>query len=51
MKWLPQSRAEGCEREYHQLEFAFIKTIVPFIDPELRKKVQSTQWLQPTEMQ
>jgi Putative metallopeptidase len=51
MKWLPQARADGCEREYHQFEFAFLKTIVPFIDPDLRKKVQSIQWLQPTEMQ
>jgi hypothetical protein len=51
MKWLPQARADGCEREYHQLEFAFVKTIGPFIDPDLRKKVQSIQWLQPTEMQ
>ena len=30
---------------------AFIKTILPFIDPDLRKKVQSIQWLQPTEVQ
>ena len=51
MKWLPKARADGCEREYHQLESAFIKTILPFIDPDLRKKVQSIQWLQPTEVQ
>ena len=51
MKWLPKARADGCEREYHQLESAFIKTILPFIDPDLRKKVQSIQWLLPTEVQ
>jgi hypothetical protein len=51
MKWLPKTRADDCEREYKQLEFAFIKTIWPFIDDGLRKKVQSIQWLQPTELQ
>jgi len=51
MKWLPKTRADDCEREYRQLELAFVKTILPFIDPDLRKKVQSIQWLLPTEMQ
>ncbi len=51
MGWLPKERADDCDREYHQLYFAFIKTILPFIDPEMRQKVQSTQWLLPTEMQ
>ena len=51
MGWLPQTRAADCDREYHQLEFAFAKTILPFIDPQMRAKVQSTPWLLPTEMQ
>jgi hypothetical protein len=51
MGWLPKTRADDCGREYHQLAFAFIKTVLPFIDPDMRKKVQSTQWLLPTEMQ
>jgi hypothetical protein len=51
MGWLPKTRADDCGREYHQLEFAFFKTILPFVDPDMRKKVQSTQWLLPTEMQ
>ncbi len=50
MGWLPKARADDCGREYHQLEFAFGKTILPFIDPEMRKKVQSTQWLLHDEM-
>jgi len=49
--WLPKARADGCDREYRQLALAFGKTILPFVDPEMRKKVQATQWLQPAEMQ
>lgn len=49
--WLPKARADGCDREYRQLALAFGKTVLPFVDPEMRKKVQATQWLQPAEMQ
>ena len=49
--WLPKERADDCDREYRQLAIAFSKTILPFIDPEMRKKVQATQWLLPAEMQ
>lgn len=51
MGWLPKARADDCGREYHQLEFAFSKTILPFIDLDMMKKVQATQWLLPQELQ
>lgn len=48
--WLPKSRAPDCAREYRQLALAFSKTILPFIDPQARAKVQSVQWLLPDEL-
>jgi hypothetical protein len=51
MGWLPKTRAGDCGREYHQLDFAFRKTIMPFIDPDMMKKVRATQWLLPQELQ
>ena len=42
---LPKARAAGCEREYRQVERAFAKTILPHVDKDLMKKVQSVQWL------
>jgi hypothetical protein len=42
---LPKARAEFCAREYLQVRRAFAKTILPHIDVELMKKVQSIQWL------
>ncbi len=44
---LPKARAEGCSREYQLVQRAFAKTILPHIDQELMKKVQSIQWLRP----
>ena len=42
---LPKARAEGCPREYLLVRRAFAKTILPHIDVEMMKKVQSIQWL------
>jgi hypothetical protein len=44
--WLPPARAANCAHEYQQLTRAFVKTILPFVDQDLMKKVQSSQWLQ-----
>jgi hypothetical protein len=46
---LPKARAEQCPREYLLVRRAFAKTILPHIDVELMKKVQSIQWLRPTD--
>ena len=46
---LPKERADDCPREYLQVRRAFAKTILPHIDLELMKKVQSIQWLRPTD--
>jgi len=37
-KYLPQSRADGCEREYRQISFAFKKLIGPHMDPERTRR-------------
>jgi len=42
--WLPPERAPGCADEYRQLEFAFTKTVYPFIDTEQMKKVRGRKW-------
>jgi hypothetical protein len=47
---LPQSRAVHCAAEYQKVRRAFIKTVLPFIDAELMKKVQARKWLRPDEM-
>jgi hypothetical protein len=46
---LPKARADGCPREYQLVRRAFAKTIYPHIDVELMKKVQSIQWLRPSD--
>lgn len=48
--WLPKARAEHCADEFAQLRFAFIKTILPFIDQGLMAKVKQTQWLTAEEL-
>ncbi len=48
---MPKSRAENCEREYKQVEHAFKKTLLPYIDPEKMKQVQSKTWLKLTPQQ
>jgi len=45
--WLPKERAESCASEYQQIRYAFSKTILPFVDPEMLKKVQAKDWLKP----
>ena len=42
---LPRARADQCAHEYLLVRRAFAKTILPHIDVELMKKVQSIQWL------
>lgn len=42
---LPKSRAEQCEGEYLQIEYAFKKTITPYVDQRLVKRVKKKGWL------
>jgi hypothetical protein len=46
---LPKSRAENCKKEYEQIKLAFTKTILPYVDLEMMKKVQALRWLRPTD--
>jgi uncharacterized membrane protein len=48
---MPKSRSDNCEREYKQVEHAFKKTLLPYIDPERMKQVQSKTWLKLTPQQ
>jgi hypothetical protein len=43
--WLPKERADGCAEEYRQVQHAFRATVVPHLDMDLVKAVQSRQWL------
>jgi len=45
--WLPAARQPSCAREYRQAENAFRKTILPYVDQALMKKVQQMQILRP----
>lgn len=42
---LTKERAEGCEDEYNQIEFAMQTLIAPSIDQKLMKKVRAKAWL------
>ncbi|MCC6888075.1 MAG: hypothetical protein IT536_06010 [Hyphomicrobiales bacterium] len=42
---LPKARASQCPREYQLVRRAFAKTVLPHVDLELMKKVQSVTWL------
>jgi hypothetical protein len=44
---LPADRAKNCAREYQQVKNAFVKTVLPYIDQNMMKTVQSKQWLRP----
>ncbi len=44
---LPAKRAVNCGREYRQIQRAFMKTVMPYVDQELMKKVQAMQMLRP----
>jgi Putative metallopeptidase len=46
--WLPQGR--DCVGEYQQIYHAFATTIYPFIDQDLRAKVQARPWFLANEM-
>ena len=48
--WLPKLRAPNCAREYQQAQLAFEKTIYPYLDPELAKKVLQLTWIQAGEI-
>jgi hypothetical protein len=39
-----KTRAPNCAGEYRQVEKAFKKTVLPYIDPELMQQVRSKQW-------
>jgi len=43
--WLPKERAINCGAEFQQVRAAFAKTVLPFINQSLIKKVQETNWL------
>jgi hypothetical protein len=46
---LPKARAGNCAREYQEAKHAFTQTILPFIDQDLMRQVQSKQWFKPHE--
>jgi hypothetical protein len=48
---LPRDRAAGCPGEYQQVKASFEKTILPFVDLEQMRRVQSTPWLNLTQQQ
>ena len=43
--WLPKERADNCANEYRQVRYAFVKTVLPYIDQGMMKKVQEKDWL------
>jgi len=43
---MPKDRAANCPNEYQQIRLAFEKTVYPFIDQDLMRKVQAKQWLE-----
>ncbi len=43
-----KARAPRCEDEYRQVEKAFGKTILPYVDPSLLKEVRSRHWFAPS---
>ena len=42
---LPINRARRCTNEFYALRFAFAKEILPHVDQQLMKRVQSATWL------
>jgi hypothetical protein len=44
-KYLPKERAADCNREYHQVAYAFQKLIGPHVDKDLAAKVLQKEWL------
>ncbi|MEA2660174.1 MAG: putative metallopeptidase, partial [Candidatus Binatota bacterium] len=48
--FLPAARARNCAGEYQKVSRAFTKTVLPYIDQDMMKKVQGRQWLRPTDL-
>jgi hypothetical protein len=48
--YLPKKRADHCAAEYDLVKRAFVRTVLPFVDTELMKKVQQAEWLTPAEL-
>ena len=46
-KYLPESRARDCKREYGEVAFAFKNLIGPHLDQELVQQTLHRQWLPP----
>jgi hypothetical protein len=45
--YLPEDRADGCGDEYKQVEYAYKKLIFPYVDQEVKKRVQAPKLLKP----
>jgi hypothetical protein len=45
--YLPESRAEDCEGEYKQVDYAFEKLIRPYIDEKVRARVEPKGLMRP----
>jgi hypothetical protein len=43
-----KARAARCEDEYEQVRNAFVKTILPYVDPALLQEVRARQWFAPS---
>ena len=43
-----KARAPRCKDEYQQVEKAFVKTILPYIDPSLLQEVRTKRWFAPS---
>jgi len=46
-KYLPESRARDCKREYDEVAFAFKSLIAPHLDQDFAKQVLQKDWLPP----
>ncbi|MGE5259531.1 MAG: DUF4344 domain-containing metallopeptidase [Actinomycetota bacterium] len=43
-----KARAPRCRDEYQQVEKAFVKTILPYVDPSLLQEVRARHWFAPS---
>src|SRR5262249_44127873 len=48
---LPEGRLQRCNKEYKQVQLAFRKTLLPFIDPVQAEKVMKRTWFTGKELQ
>jgi hypothetical protein len=44
-KYLPEDRAEGCEDEYPQVEYAIRTLFAPYVEREQAQKARAGRWL------